>query len=70
METEDKKTKLPNDDWVVFIPDEEMRAIERASLKMWQARRELQKIRDEMKRVENGETKFDEVNPSLKAIDT
>ena len=54
MKTENKNTKLPDDDWVVYIPDEEMRAIERASLKMWQARKELQKIRDEM-RVVNDE---------------
>ena len=54
MENENNKPKLPDDDWVVYIPDEEMRAIERASLKMWQARKELQKIRDEM-RVVNDE---------------
>jgi len=54
MENENNKPKLPDEDWVVYIPDEEMRAIERASLKMWQARKELQKIRDEM-RVVNGE---------------
>jgi len=53
MKTENKNMKAPDEDWVVFIPDEEMRAIERASFKMWQARREFQKIRDEMKRVEN-----------------
>ena len=52
METENKNMKLPDDDWVVFIPDEEMRAIERARFKMWQARREFQKIRDEL-RIEN-----------------
>ena len=53
MKTEIKNTKLPDDDWVVFIPDEEMRAIERACFKMWQARREFQKIRDGMKKVEH-----------------
>ena len=48
METDKSKMKLPDEDWVVYIPDEEMRAIERASLKMWQARKEFQKIREEL----------------------
>ena len=52
MGTENKKMKLPDDDWVVYIPDEEMRAIERTSFKMWQARQEFQKIRDEMMKIE------------------
>ena len=50
---EDKeKQKLPEDDWVVYLPNEAMRAFERAYFKMWQAKKELEKIKEEL-RVEN-----------------
>ena len=48
---EDKeKQRLPEDDRVVYLPNEAMRAFERAYFKMWQARKELEKLR-----MENGE---------------
>ena len=52
MEDKTEKTELPDDDWVVYLPDEEMRAFERAYFKMWLARQELQKVAEGMKRVE------------------
>ena len=46
---EDKeKQKLPEDDWVVYLPDEAMRAFNSAYFKMLQAQNELKKLREEM----------------------
>ena len=51
---EDKeKQRLPEDDWVVYLPDEAMRAFNSAYFKMLQARHELQKLKEELK-IENG----------------
>ena len=51
---EDKeKQRLPEDDWVVYLPDEAMRAFNSAYFKMLQARQELQKLKEELK-IENG----------------
>jgi hypothetical protein len=51
------KLELPDDDYVVFIPAEDIRSIERALNKMEQARQELHKIRESLNngewRVEN-----------------
>jgi hypothetical protein len=41
--------KTEDDDYVVFIPDKDMWAIDRAFFKMECARQELHKIRDEMR---------------------
>jgi hypothetical protein len=53
------KLELPDGDYVVFIPDEDFRSIERALNKMEQARQELLKIGESLNngelRVENGE---------------
>ena len=51
MENTKQQQKLPEDDWVVYIPDDAMRAFESAYFKMWQARQELQKVADGMKQV-------------------
>ena len=48
MEDKDRKVELPDDDWVVYIPDEARRAFERAYMKMWEAKKELEKMREEM----------------------
>jgi hypothetical protein len=55
MENEDKKAGIQpdNNDWVVYLPDKEMRAFERTLSKMEQARDELRKVRESMERVEN-----------------
>ena len=51
---EDKeKQRLPDDDWVVYLPDEAMRSFNSAYFKMLQARQELQNVADELKRIEN-----------------
>ena len=52
METEKKKTDLPDEDWYVFIPDEEMRAFEHTLNNLEQAREKFRKLKDEMVRVE------------------
>ena len=52
METENKKTDLPDNDWYVFIPDNEMRAFERTLNNLEQVRDDFKKLRDELKRVE------------------
>jgi predicted RNA-binding protein len=53
------KLELPDDDYVVFIPDKDLRSIERAINRMEQARQELHKIRESLNngelRSENGE---------------
>jgi predicted RNA-binding protein len=53
------KLELPDDDYVVFIPDKDLRSIEQALNKMEQAQQELHKIRESLNngelRVENGE---------------
>ena len=48
MEDNDKKVELPEDDWVVFIPDEAMRAFNSAYFKMLQAKKELDRLREEL----------------------
>ena len=52
MDLQDKRQQdrgwWPDD--VVFVPDEVMRAFERAELKTWQARQEFRKIAESMKR--------------------
>jgi hypothetical protein len=45
----DMRLDFPDGDYVAFIPDKEMRAIERAICNMEQARQELRKISDNMK---------------------
>jgi uncharacterized protein YaaN involved in tellurite resistance len=54
-----KKLELPDDDYVVFIPDKDLRSIEQALNKMEQAQQELHRIRESLNngewRVENGE---------------
>ncbi|MDR0395441.1 MAG: hypothetical protein LBH77_09815 [Tannerella sp.] len=52
--------KMEDDDYVVFIPDEDMWAIDRAFFKMERARQELHKIRDEMNAANNKEATSDE----------
>ena len=52
MKTEKKKTDLPDNDWYVFIPDEEMRAFERTLSNLEQVLDDFQKLKDELKRVE------------------
>ena len=52
MKTENKKIVLPEDDWYVFIPDDEMRAFERTLNNLEQVRDDFKKLRDELKRVE------------------
>jgi hypothetical protein len=42
------KKDVPDDDWVVFIPDEEVRALERICNKMQQAQQELRKVAEAM----------------------
>jgi len=49
METETKKTDLPDDDWVVYVPDAEMRAIERALFNMEMVQMEFHKLAEEMR---------------------
>jgi hypothetical protein len=61
MNTADKTPKQENegmddDDYFVFIPDKDMRAIDRALLNMECARQEFHKIREEIKPPEDGET--------------
>ena len=53
MEAEQKKTDLPDNDWYVFIPDEELRAFERSLNNLEQVRDEFRKLKEEMVRVEN-----------------
>ena len=53
MEAKDKNKELPEDDRVVYLPDEAMRSFERAYFKMWQARQELEKVAEEW-RMETG----------------
>ena len=49
METEKQKTDLPDDDWYVFIPDEERRAFERSLNNLEQVRDEFRKWKEELK---------------------
>jgi len=48
MEEKARKIDLPDDDWVVFIPDEAMRAFNSAYFKMLEAQKELKKLREEL----------------------
>ena len=48
MEDKDRKVELPDDDWVVFIPDEAMRAFNSAYFKMLEAQKVLKKLKEEM----------------------
>ena len=41
----------PEYEEVVFVPDEQVRAIEKAYFKMWEARQEFQKVSDGMKQM-------------------
>ena len=52
MEHENKKKELPDEDWYVFIPDEELRAFERSLNNLEQVRDEFRKLKDEMVSVE------------------
>ena len=62
---EDKeKQRLPEDDWVVYLPNEAMRAFESAYFKMWQARQELEKLR-----MENGELRTAKTSPKASEND-
>ena len=47
-DNKDKKEELPDDDWVVYIPDEAMRAFNRAYFNMLEAQNELKKLREEL----------------------
>jgi len=49
MESEDKKTEAPDDDWVVYVPDAELRAFERALFNMEMAQREFRRLAEGMK---------------------
>ena len=49
MESEHHKTEAPDDDWVVYLPDAEMRAFERALLNMEMAQMEFRKLAEDMK---------------------
>ena len=51
MDTENKKTETPDDDWVVYLPDKELRAFERALYNMEKARREFHRLGEEMRGV-------------------
>ena len=51
MDAENKKTDLPDDDWVVYIPDKVFWAFESALFKMEMAQKEFHKLADEMKQV-------------------
>jgi hypothetical protein len=53
------RTELPDDDYVVFIPDEDMRAIERTIRNMEQIRRERCRIKDNRKPLNSGEQKIE-----------
>ena len=53
MKTVNRKEELPDDDWVVYLPNEGMRAFGRALFKMEMAQKELHKITDEMKSSDN-----------------
>ena len=48
MEEKARKIDLPDDDWVVFIPDEAMRAFNSAYFKMLEAQKELKKLKEEL----------------------
>jgi hypothetical protein len=52
----DRKDEWPDDDKVVFVPDKDLRSIERALDKMEQARLELHKIRESLN---NGELRVE-----------
>ncbi|MDR0429977.1 MAG: hypothetical protein LBH58_05815 [Tannerellaceae bacterium] len=61
MNTADKNPKHENekiedDDYVVFIPDKDMRVIDHAILKMECARQGFHKIKEGMKPLDDGET--------------
>jgi hypothetical protein len=56
----DKKNKKEDWQWpdyedVVFVPDEQVRALEKAYFKMWEAQQEFKKVAEGMKelRIEN-----------------
>ena len=58
MEEKDRKIELPDDDWVVYIPDDAMRAFNSAYFKMLEAQKELKKLREELK-IENWKLKIE-----------
>ena len=53
METEKQKIDLKEDDWYVFIPDEEWFALDRTLFKLEQASNEFSKLKDEMVIIES-----------------
>jgi len=50
MKTVNRKPELPDDDWVVYLPSEGMRAFERALFKMEKAQKEFHKLAKEIKK--------------------
>ena len=55
MNKEKRKPELPEDDWVVYLPNAAMRSFESAYFKMWQALKGFQKYADEMKHNRNND---------------
>ena len=46
MEIKNSKAELPEDDWVVYLPNAAMRLFDSAYFNMWQVRQELEKQAD------------------------
>ncbi|GHT28177.1 hypothetical protein FACS189414_5470 [Bacteroidia bacterium] len=55
----DRKDEWPDDDQVIYIPDQEYHCFMQSLRKLEEAQKEFLKIRDNMKPLDNGELKVE-----------